>query len=172
MQFMQKTQPFCNNVPQQSLSKKSYRNRQHNRKHQCNLLADFPPSSNHRTKDSQSEGERIETITATPDGGASTTVVGTKIMRLLGKRVESLPHRDEDNLLAANGNKIRTTGRLRLNMRYFDQTITTPVVVSPDIDGLLISWFACVGLGILSKDYPAPIPKSIMKIDNPYEESS
>ena len=119
-----------------------------------------------------SEGERIETITATPDGGASTTVVGTKIMRLLGKRVESLPHRDEDNLVAANGNEIRTTGRLRLNMRYFDQTITTPVAVSPDIDGLLISWFACVGLGILSKDYPAPIPKSIMKIDNPYEESS
>ena len=31
---------------------------------------------------------------------------------------------------------------------------------------MLISWFACVELGILQQDYPAPIPKPILKIDN------
>ena len=53
-----------------------------------------------------------------------------------------------------------------MELRYFDRIITTPVVVCPEIDGMLISWFAFVELGILQQDYPAPIPKPILKIDN------
>lgn len=36
-------------------------------------------------------------------------------------------------------------------LRYGKQVSTTPVIVCPEYDGMLVSWFTCVDLGILQK---------------------
>ena len=39
------------------------------------------------------------------------------------------------------------------------------MVVCPDVEGMLISWFACVDLTILPQDYPRPIRPTVLHVD-------
>ena len=110
-------------------------------------------------------GKFLCTVNAVPDGGASTTVIGLKVLHHLGEDEDNLLHRNEDHLEAANCLPLKTAGRLELKVRYYGKTITTPVVVCPDVEGIPISWFACVELDILPQDYPRPIRPTVFHVD-------
>lgn len=80
------------------------------------------------------------------DGGASTTVTGLDILHAVGGDVDNLLDYGEDSLLAANGLPLKTIGRLDLTIRYITATVETPIVISPEADGMLMSWFVCIDL--------------------------
>jgi len=97
-------------------------------------------------------------ITAIPDTGACTTVISTKLYRQMGKDPKLLTRLGKDDLFAPDGHKLNTVGHTNLQLKYFNKTITTPATVCHGVDGLLLSWFACEGLGIIKWDHPSPPP--------------
>ena len=103
-----------------------------------------------------SDGNLTSTISATPDSGASTTVINLDTPRSLGV--------DEDNLCLtsskltyANQEPINSIGALPLTLRYHNRVATTIAVVCPEIETPLLSWTTCIGLGILSDNYPSSL---------------
>lgn len=53
--------------------------------------------------------------------------------------------------MAANGLSLESVESVTVILRYGKQVSTTPVIVCPEYDGILVSWFTCVDLGILQK---------------------
>ena len=103
-----------------------------------------------------SDGNLTSTITATPDSGASTTVINLDTLRSL--------EIDEDNLCltssrltSANQEPINSIGALPLTVRFHNRVATTIAVVCPKIETPLLSWTTCIDLGILPDHYPSPL---------------
>ena len=48
-------------------------------------------------------------------------------------------------------------GQVTIVTEYEGITTTLTIVISPEITGLLISWYDCISLGILHADYPKPV---------------
>ncbi|KAI9560535.1 hypothetical protein GHT06_011470 [Daphnia sinensis] len=101
-------------------------------------------------------GERLYTVNAIPDTGAEATVVSVAILQLLGKDINNLLQHGVDNLTAANNSSLNCAGRLELQLRYTGRSVTTSILFSPEHDGMLLSWFICVELGLLPPYYPEP----------------
>ena len=110
------------------------------------------------------KGNLITAATAIPDGGASVTVMGPDILHRLGENMNNLQHRGKGRLEAADGLPLETAGRLDLQLRYEGRSTRTPVVVCLQKDGMLISWFACLELGILHDSYPQPLRSAVNAI--------
>lgn len=66
------------------------------------------------------------------------------MLHLFGEDINNMAHRGKDKLIAANGLSLESAGRVNLKIRYKNAETTTPVVVCPEHDGMLLSWFACV----------------------------
>ena len=77
----------------------------------------------------------------------------------MGKDSKHLTHLGEDELLWPDGTKVRTAGHTTLQLKYYDTTISIPAVVCHDVEGLLLSWFACEELGILKWNFHSSLPK-------------
>lgn len=110
------------------------------------------------------DGTVIAPLIAIPDCAAEATIMGLKQLHLLGEDVNNLDHRGTDSLVAANGLSVELVGRVTVSLRYGKQVSTTPVIVCPEYDGMLVSWFTCIDLGILPKDFPEPILSSISQV--------
>ena len=76
----------------------------------------------------------------------------------MGKDPQLLTRLGKNDLFAPDGHKLNTVGHTNLQLKYFNKTITTPATVCHGVDGLLLSWFACEGLGIIKWDHPSPPP--------------
>ena len=111
--------------------------------------------------------QMTEIQNATPDCGAGATVAGLGVLHQLNEDENNLLFRGEDSLEAANGQPIKSSGRLNLRIQYGGKSITTQVIFSPEVTGILLSWFACVDLGILPPQFPAPISTSVHQINCP-----
>ena len=132
----------------------------------CAVFARSVPTIKVDLTNSES-GDTIANVTAVPDSGAQVTVAGLDILRKIGGDVNNILRRGEDFLVAANGLSLESAGRLDLNIRYRGTTITTTVIICPEHDGMLLSWFVCQELGILPKNYPEPIYARIDTIESP-----
>ena len=104
-----------------------------------------------------SRGRYLSTITAVPDICAKATVTGLDVLKILDGDVENLVHRGADNLVAANGLLLETAGRLDYIVRFRELCTPVTIIFSPEHSGMLLSWFVCVELGLLSTNYPEPV---------------
>jgi hypothetical protein len=102
-------------------------------------------------------GGHLYTATAIPDSGAEATVASMAILRLMGEDVNNLLQNGVDSLTAANNSSLECAGRLELQLHYRGRSVTTSILFSPEHDGMLLSWFVCVELGLLPPCYPEPI---------------
>ena len=88
---------------------------------------------------------------ATPDTGASATIISSKLMAEKGLTIYpcSVP------LTQADGSRLSVDGCVYASVEYLGKTIHVGCFVSSAIkDGLLLSWFHMDELGLLSEKYP------------------
>ena len=110
------------------------------------------------------DGTFLATLTAVPDCGAEASIMSTSLLSLIGEDEMNMSHRGVDKLIAANGFPIKSCGRLNLRIHYKGSETTTPVIVCPEHDGMLLSWFACIELGILQPNFPEPIQNRVRQL--------
>lgn len=102
-------------------------------------------------------GKYLASITAVPDSGAEATVAGFDVLKLLDGDVENLLHRGVDDLVAANGLSLETSGRLNYKISLRGVSTLASIIFCPQHTGLSLSWFVCVELGLLPANYPEPV---------------
>ena len=88
---------------------------------------------------------------------AEATVASMAILLLMGEDVNNLLQNGVDSLTAANNSSLECAGRLELQLHYKGRSVTTSILFSPEHDGMLLSCFVCVELGLLPPCYPEPI---------------
>ena len=96
------------------------------------------------------------TLRWTPDTGAEANVVGIPEAQDLGVDVTHL-RPSSDKLFAAGGKELDSAGTFSCEMTLGSRRITTQVAVLNEFSGALLSWFDCIGLGILPPDFPRQI---------------
>ena len=102
----------------------------------------------------------VETL---PDSGADISAAGRAILSQLGEH--------ELNLLpsqmiprAVNGTRMHPVGRLPITLRLGPLTHNEDLHIYPEVTGVLLSWKAAKGLGILPRSYP-PHPSNITEVN-------
>ena len=86
-----------------------------------------------------SEGQSLAVASAIPDCGAEASVMGVAILNIIDEDAGNLLHRNTDCLVAANGQAIKSVGRVELLLRYKDRETMTPVIVCPEKSFLLLA---------------------------------
>ena len=110
----------------------------------------------------------LDRITAIPDSGADKSVAGLDTLHALGKSESDLTNKDEDQLVAANSLPLQSVGRLVVAIEYGSRTSRETVIICPQTTGLLLSWHACIRLGILPEEYPLPLERHIRRTNQPF----
>ena len=96
---------------------------------------------------------------ATPDTGADASILGYAVLEFLGIQDEQLRPPGISSVLAANGSAMKCAGTLLLRISYGKKSTSQRVLVCKDFEGCLLSWHACLDLGIIPSNYPEPIYK-------------
>lgn len=103
------------------------------------------------------DGAVITTVhNVTPDGGAEVTVAGLNVMRALGVSEGDLASAAFDLVMADKSTPLLAVGEKEITVYYEGITAAITFTFCPEVDGVLLSWFDCVTLGILHEDYPRP----------------
>ena len=110
---------------------------------------------------SETEGQFLASVKALPDSGLGAIVASLSILQMIGKSIKDLRHRGMDDLSAANKTSMETAGSLNLQLRYYERTVITPVIIYPDVEGMWLSAKICVDLGISPPNYPNPIARTV-----------
>ena len=98
------------------------------------------------------------TVTCLADSGADATVMGPDIAERLGVDLSSLDHLKRGTKFSAAGHQPLTyVGSFPSLLRLNDRETSTTVSVITEIQGVLISWFDSIALGVLPNDFPAQI---------------
>ena len=108
-----------------------------------------------------SSGQAFTTIEkVTPDGGVEATVGGMDVLRTLGFSETDLLSSTFDLVMADKSTPLLVIGEKLFTAAYEGTTASITITFSPDISGLLLSWYDCISLGILHDGYPRPWKKS------------
>ena len=101
----------------------------------------------------------IATIdSAIPDGGAEVTVAGLDVLKALGLSEHDLRSSRYELVQASRSSPLLSIGQRKFTFEYGPRKANFPIVFCPEVDGMLISWMDCIALGILSTNYPKPLP--------------
>ncbi len=84
---------------------------------------------------------------AIPDGGAEATVGGMDVLQALGLSEKDLTSSTFNLVMADKVTPLLVVGKREFLADYEEQS-------RPDVEGLLLSWYDGVFLGILHEDYP------------------
>jgi hypothetical protein len=99
----------------------------------------------------------LTTITKTiPDGGAEATVGGMDVLRDLGLSEKYLTSSTFNLVMADKTLPLLVVGEKEYLTDYEGVTANITIMFSPDVEGLLLSCYDFVDLGILHENYPRP----------------
>ena len=94
-------------------------------------------------------------LTALPDSGADLSVAGPSFVTALGDHKSNLlPSRVAPRTVS--GHKISPLGKMPVTISVGSNTYKDDIHIYTQVDGILLSWRACIGLGILPPHYPQP----------------
>jgi hypothetical protein len=82
---------------------------------------------------------------------------GLDILKAIGMTEKDLDTSSFDLVMADKTTPLLVIGQITIVTEYEGITTTLTIVISPEISGLLISWYDCISLGILHADYPKPV---------------
>jgi transposase InsO family protein len=91
---------------------------------------------------------------ALPDTGASESIMNSSMVDKYGFDIDKSKKRQ---MFAANSSQLRCYGTVTLNVRYFDRMRTIIFFVTPDVDGVILSWHALLEFGCIQARFPEPI---------------
>jgi hypothetical protein len=93
-------------------------------------------------------------INALPDTGATESIIGADFVRKHGFNIDESIKRD---MFAANASPLRCYGIVKLNVRFYDRRQDIIFYVTPDFDGIILSWHALLAFGCIQSRFPEPI---------------
>ena len=91
---------------------------------------------------------------ATPDTGAEATLDFLKQMKIEVGNTCAPP---DDTIVAANGISIRCIGTVDTHINVANRSTKETVLICKGQQGLLLAWYVCRDLGIISNDYPKQV---------------
>ncbi|KAI9560516.1 hypothetical protein GHT06_011451 [Daphnia sinensis] len=104
-----------------------------------------------------STGQLLTTVKITiPGGGAEATVGDMYVLRELGLSEKDLTASTFNLVMADKSTPLLVLGEKEFLADYEGVTTSITIMFSPDVKGLLLSWYDCVDLGILHENYPRP----------------
>jgi hypothetical protein len=105
-------------------------------------------------------GKVLTTVSKTiPNGGAEAPVGGMDVLRALGLSEKDLTSSTFNLVMADKSTPLLVVGEKEYLADYEGVTANITIMFSPDVKGLLLSWYDCVDLGILHENYPRPYKK-------------
>lgn len=78
------------------------------------------------------------------------------VLHALGFSEKDLSSSTFDLVMADKSTPLLVVGEKEVTANYEGISAKITITFSPDITGLLLSWYDCVSLGILHEDYPRP----------------
>lgn len=104
---------------------------------------------------------------ALPDSGADISAAGKAILSLLNEHVSNLL---ASNIIpkAVNGTKVHPVGKLPVTFKLRNREHTEDLYIYPSVCGILMSWKACKGLGILPHCYPYPFTTDVAPLSKDF----
>ncbi|KAF0307029.1 hypothetical protein FJT64_002331 [Amphibalanus amphitrite] len=99
----------------------------------------------------------VFTVPARADSGAEATVIGEDSLSSICVEPAQLEPCIGQPFSAVGKQPLTCVGSFRATLELGDRSTTAAVFVIRELTGLLLSWFDCVALGILPRDFPAQI---------------
>jgi hypothetical protein len=96
-------------------------------------------------------------ITTVPDSESQASVGGIDLLQPLGISTNELQRGKPGNLVAANGSSLSEIGRVRARIRLEQRECIINITICSDVNGLLLSWYDSIAMGILHPQYPKPV---------------
>jgi hypothetical protein len=97
-------------------------------------------------------------IDALPDTGASESIMNAALVSRYGFRINRAEKR---KMLAANSSPLRCFGTVKLSVRISEITKDITFFVTPDIDGVILSWHALLDFTCIHPCFPDPLPSIV-----------
>lgn len=97
-------------------------------------------------------------ITTAPGSEFQALVGGIYLLQPLGICTNELQRGKPGNLLAANGSSLSEIWRVRARIRLEQRECIINITICSDVNGLLLSWYDSIAMGILHPQYPKPVP--------------
>ena len=88
-----------------------------------------------------------------PDTGADASIAGTDFLSYLNYPRDFLEPPPKERIVAANKKPMKCIGTMITNMDYGSRTTKDAIYICEEASGALLSWYACVALGIIPEDY-------------------
>ncbi len=92
------------------------------------------------------------TFNCLPDSGAGTSVIGKHLAESNG--LEIIPC--NGSIVNASNEQMDVSGVTKMKVKYYDNESNTEMVVSSDIDDVIIGWESLLDLQIISPTFPLP----------------
>ena len=99
-------------------------------------------------------------LTALPDSGADISVAGPNTVMALKEHLNNLLP-SQVTPRTVSGHTMSPLGKLPVTVSVGGNTYKDDIHIYPQIDGILLSWRTCIGLGILPQHYPQPAIKTV-----------
>ena len=99
----------------------------------------------------------VFTVAARADSGAEATVIGMDALAAIGVDTSQLETCLSETFAAVGRYPLTCLGSYPATLELGGRSTDVTVFVIRELTGLLLSWFDCVALGILPRDFPAQI---------------
>ena len=96
-------------------------------------------------------------VRCTPDSGAEATVMGTAVSRSLGLSDADFDTEATEGFSAVGHHRLACRGSFRADVTLGSRRVNVIIFVIDKLDGMLLSWFDSVALGLLPPDFPAQV---------------
>ncbi len=93
-------------------------------------------------------------ITTVPDSGSQASVGGIDLLQPLGISIHELQRGNPGHLVASNGSSLSEIGMVRARIRLEQRECIINITICSDVNGLLLSWYDSIAMGILPSQYP------------------
>ena len=99
----------------------------------------------------------VFSVAARADSGAEATVIGEDVLSDIGLDKSKLESCLSQTFSAVGRHPLTCLGSFETTLELGGRSTVATVFVIRELTGLLLSWFDCVALGILPRDFPAQI---------------
>ncbi|KAF0298588.1 uncharacterized protein FJT64_004040 [Amphibalanus amphitrite] len=113
----------------------------------------------------------VFTMAARADSGAEATVIGEDSLSSICVEPAQLEPCIGQPFSAVGRHPLTCIGSFQAALELGDRSTTAAVFVIKEMTGLLLSWFDCVALGILPRDFPAQI-RSVEDTPRPTDDAT
>ncbi|KAF0309809.1 hypothetical protein FJT64_019068 [Amphibalanus amphitrite] len=113
----------------------------------------------------------VFTMAARADSGAEATVIGEDSLSSICVKPAQLEPCIGQPFSAVGRHPLTCIGSFQAALELGDRSTTAAVFVIKEMTGLLLSWFDCVALGILPRDFPAQI-RSVEDAPRPTDDAT